>query len=188
MNINEIGNIQNINMNSTIKSANSSSKQDASIFSGVNQNDNEPKVIKEGEIKVKGDDGKNYKAHEVVTQEVDETGKTWDVSVRTYTDDAGKAVKDTIKTYVYKERFGKEDVEITKRKITHVTPDVKKTVEEEESKYHYAEKHEEWHGDEGRTGSSKRSKVKQCKMPVGFSAKYLSSTTAVATINLSDDE
>ena len=101
--------------------------------------------------------------------------------------DAGKTVKDTVKTYVYKERFGKEDVEITKRKITHITPDIKRTVEEEESKYHYAEKHEEWHGNEGISGSSKRSKVKQCKMPAGFSAKYLSTTKAIATLNLSDD-
>ena len=50
-----------------------------------------------------------------------------------------------------------------------------------------AEKHEEWHGNEGISGSSKRSKVKQCKMPPGFSAKYLSTTKAIATLNLSDD-
>lgn len=186
MNINEIGNVQNVNFNNTSSLTKAQAPQEASIFSGVS-GDNEPKVIKEGEIKVQGDDGKKYKAHEVVTQEVDDAGKTWEVSVRTYTDADGKAVKDTVKTHVYKERFGKEDVEITKRKITHVTPDVKKTVEEEESKYHYAEKHEEWRGNEGMRGSSKRSKVKQCKMPAGFSAKYLSSTTAIATLNLSDD-
>lgn len=187
MDINEIGNIQNINFNNASSAAKAQTPQEASIFSGVKA-DNEPKILKEGEVKVKGDDGKNYKAHEVVTQEVDDSGKTWEISVRTYTDDAGKAVKDTRKTYTYKERFGKEDVEITKRKISHITPDVKKIVEEEESKYHYAEKHEEWHGNEGIVGSSKRSKVKQCKMPQGFSAKYLSSSTAVATLNLSEDE
>lgn len=186
MNINEIGNVQNVNFNSASLMAKTQKTQDTSIFSSVS-NDNEPKVIKEGEIKVKGDDGKKYKAHEVVTQEVDESGKNWEVSVRTYTDDAGKTVKDTVKTHVYKERFGKEDVEITQRKITHITPDIKRTVEEEESKYHYAEKHEEWHGNEGISGSSKRSKVKQCKMPAGFSAKYLSTTKAIATLNLSDD-
>ena len=45
----------------------------------------------------------------------------------------------------------------------------------------------QWHGNEGISGSSKRSKVKQCKMPAGFSAKYLSTTKAIATLNLSDD-
>lgn len=186
MNISEIGNVQNVNFNTAQSTTKAQTPQDASIFSEVS-GDNEPKVIKEGEVKVKGDDGKKYKAHEVVTQEVDDAGKTWEVSVRTYTDADGKAVKDTIKTNVRTERFGKEDVEITKRKITHVTPDVKKTVEEEESKYHYSEKHEEWRGNVGQEGSSKRSKMKQCKMPPGFSAKYLSSTIAIATVNLSDD-
>lgn len=185
MNINEIGNIQNINFNSASSTAKVQTPQDASIFVGVSS-DNEPKVLKEGEVKVKGDDGKNYKAHEVVPQEVDDAGKTWEVSVRTYTDADGKSVKDTIKTNVRTERFGKEDVEITKRKITHVTPDMKKIVEEEESKYHYKEKHEEWHRDVGQTGSSKRSKMKQCKMPPGFSAKYLGSTIASIKVNQSD--
>lgn len=75
MNMNEIGNVQNVNFNNTSSTAKVQKPQDTSIFSSVS-NDNEPKVIKEGEIKVKGDDGKKYKAHEVVTQEVDESGKT----------------------------------------------------------------------------------------------------------------
>ena len=75
MNINEIGNVQNVNFNSASSTAKAQKTQDTSIFSSVS-NDSEPKVIKEGEIKVKGDDGKKYKAHEVVTQEVDESGKT----------------------------------------------------------------------------------------------------------------
>ncbi len=184
--INEIGAIQNINLNATT-SANAQKTSNNSIFASASA-ENEPKVISEGEVKVKGDDGKKYTAHEVVTQEVDDKGKTWEVAVRTYTDDNGTAVKDTVKTNVRKERFGKEDVEITTRKTTHVAGNVKKTIEEEESKYHYSEKHEEWHGNEGQAGSSKRSKMKQCKMPAGFSAKYLSSSTSIATIKFDDAE
>lgn len=75
MNINEIGNVQNVNFHSTSSTAKVQKPQDTSIFSSVS-NDNEPKVIKEGEIKIKGDNSKKYKAHEVVTQEVDESGKT----------------------------------------------------------------------------------------------------------------
>ncbi len=186
MGVNEISNIQNLSFSATSSTAKSKVPQEASIFPATT-GDNEPKVIKEGEVKVQGDDGKKYKAHEVVTQEVDENGKTWEVSVRTYTDSSGNPVKDTVKTNVRTERFGKEDVQITKRKITHVTSDVRRTVDEEESKYHYSEKHEEWHGNTGQKGSSKRSKMKQCKMPPGFSAKYLSTTVAVAKVTIEDD-
>lgn len=183
--INEIGIIQNANLNSAT-STNTQKTPNNSIFAN-NPTDNKPKVISEGEVKVKGDDGKKYKAYEVVTQEVDDKGQTWNVAVRTYTDDNGTAVKDTIKTNVRTERFGKEDVEITTRKTTHVAGNVKKTVEEEESKYHYSEKHEEWHGNKGQTGNSKRSKMKQCKMPPGFSAKYLSTSISVTKIQFENE-
>lgn len=108
--INEIGIIQNANLNSAT-STNTQKTPNNSIFAN-NPTDNKPKVISEGEVKVKGDDGKKYKAYEVVTQEVD---------------------------------------------------------------------------DKGQTGNSKRSKMKQCKMPPGFSAKYLSTSISVTKIQFENE-
>lgn len=183
--INEIGAIQNVS--NIGKSSASEKPQEASTSIFLGDTKTEPAIISEKEVKVKGDDGKTYKAHEVVTKEVDDAGKTWEVAVRTYTDDAGNPVKDTIKSTTHKERFGKEDVEITTRKTVHKTPTKTKTVDSEESKYHYKEHFEEWEGDTGKTGNKLVPKKKYCQMPEGFSAKHLAKTTSIATLNLGDD-
>lgn len=184
--INEIGALQNLNALNKTSTADKPKEANNSIFAGSAQAENQ--IVSEKEVKVKGDDGKTYKAHEVVTKETDEAGKTWEVAVRTYNDEKGNPIKDTIKTHVYTEKYGKENVEITKKKSVHKTPTKTRTVDSEESKYHYKETFEEWEGDVGKKGNKIQPKTKYCKMPEGFSAKHLAQTKAIATLNFGDDE
>lgn len=144
----------------------------------------EPEFVDQKTVTVKGDDGKKYKADQVITREVDANGKTWEVSVTTYTDASGNAIKDTEKKYVRTEKFGKENVDITTSVSVHETPKGKRTVNAEESKYHYKATTEniEYLENGGRTKqikSSSKSKKKVCQMPEGFSSKYLSTTVEV---------
>jgi len=152
---------------------------------------NKPEVLSEKIVTVKGDDGQKYDAHEVTTRETDDKGKVWEVVTRTYTDASGQKIEDTIRTHVRTERFGKEDVEITNQISVHKTPKMKRVVDAEDSKYHHSEKitttEYQGRGYTTKTEWNKSSKKKICKMPPGFSMKYLSKTTTISTVNLGDN-
>ncbi|MCM1264557.1 MAG: hypothetical protein NC200_00005 [Candidatus Gastranaerophilales bacterium] len=102
----------------------------------------------------------------------------------TYTDNDGNTVTDTVRTYVRTERFGKKDVAITTKVSVHETPKGKRTVQSEESDYHYQEEvtdieYLEGGGYTGKKSSMKKGKKKVCQMPPGFSEKYLSTSQTI---------